>query len=72
MISGTEPRLKAITGVPHAIASIITRPNGSGQSIGNSSAMRAATGSPASRASLISPMNSTCGLPSISGLICSS
>ena len=36
--SGTEPRLNAITGVPHAIASIITRPNGSGQSIGNSSA----------------------------------
>src|SRR5262245_3942634 len=33
MISGTEPRLNAITGVPHAIASIIVRPNGSGQSI---------------------------------------
>ena len=27
-----------MTGVPQAIASIITRPNGSGQSIGNSSA----------------------------------
>ena len=39
MISGTEPRLKAITGVPQAMASIITRPNGSGQSIGNNSAM---------------------------------
>ena len=37
--SGTEPRLNAITGVPHAIASIITRPNGSGQSIGTSSAI---------------------------------
>jgi len=37
MISGTEPRLYAITGVPHAIASIMTRPNGSGQSIGTSS-----------------------------------
>ncbi|TPV99378.1 MAG: hypothetical protein USCAAHI_01183 [Beijerinckiaceae bacterium] len=35
---GTEPRLKAITGVPHAIASIITKPNGSGQSIGTISA----------------------------------
>ena len=34
--SGTEPRRKATTGVPHAIASIITRPNGSGQSIGKS------------------------------------
>src|SRR5947207_13876744 len=30
--SGTEPLRKAITGVPHAIASIITRPKGSGQS----------------------------------------
>ena len=37
--SGTEPRLNAITGVPQAIASIITRPNGSGQSIGTSSAV---------------------------------
>src|SRR6266705_265067 len=37
MISGTEPRLYAITGVPQAIASIMTRPNGSGQSIGTSS-----------------------------------
>ena len=35
MISGTEPLRKASTGVPHAIASIMTRPNGSGQSIGN-------------------------------------
>jgi hypothetical protein len=36
--SGTEPRGKAITGVPHAIASIMTKPNGSGQSMGNSKA----------------------------------
>ena len=36
--SGTEPQRQAITGVPQAMASIITRPNGSGQSIGNSSA----------------------------------
>ena len=35
MISGTEPRLNAITGVPLAIASIMTSPKGSGQSIGN-------------------------------------
>ena len=34
MTSGTEPRRQAMTGVPQAIASIITRPNGSGQSIG--------------------------------------
>jgi hypothetical protein len=33
--SGTEPQRYAITGVPQAIASIITRPKGSGQSIGN-------------------------------------
>ena len=38
MISGTEPWRKASRGVPHAIASIITKPNGSGQSIGNKSA----------------------------------
>jgi hypothetical protein len=40
--SGTEPEWYAITGVPHAIASIITGPNGSGQSIGNSSAAASA------------------------------
>ena len=39
MTSGTEPRLNAMTGVPHAMASIITSPNGSGQSIGTSSAI---------------------------------
>ncbi len=39
MTSGTEPAGKAMVGVPHAIASIITRPNGSGQSIGSSSAL---------------------------------
>ena len=37
-ISGTEPRFQATTGVPQAIASIITRPKGSGQSMGKSSA----------------------------------
>ena len=35
-ISGTDPRLNAITGVPQAMASIMTRPNGSGQSMGTS------------------------------------
>ena len=33
--SGTEPRRSAITGVPAASDSIITRPKGSGQSLGN-------------------------------------
>jgi hypothetical protein len=37
--SGTDPRRNATTGVPHAIASITTRPKGSGQSIGNSRAV---------------------------------
>ena len=32
--SGTEPRRSAITGVPAASDSIITSPNGSGQSLG--------------------------------------
>ena len=36
--SGTEPLRKATTGVPQAMASIITSPNGSGQSMGNSRA----------------------------------
>src|ERR1700758_2832973 len=35
MISETDPQRHAITGVPQAMASISTRPNGSGQSIGN-------------------------------------
>src|SRR6266545_8403920 len=34
--SGTEPHGLAITGVPQASASIITSPNGSGQSTGKS------------------------------------
>jgi len=38
-ISGTEPLLNAITGVPQTIASINTKPKGSGQAIGASSAM---------------------------------
>ncbi len=37
-ISGTEPQRNARTGVPQAIASIMERPKGSGQSTGNSSA----------------------------------
>ena len=37
-ISGTEPQRNARTGVPQAMASIMERPNGSGQSTGNSSA----------------------------------
>ena len=38
MTSGTAPQRHATTGVPHAMASITTRPNGSGQSIGKRSA----------------------------------
>ena len=40
-ISGAEPSGKAITGVPQASDSSITRPNGSGQRIGISNAARA-------------------------------
>ena len=58
--SGTEPHGRAMTGVPHAIASIITRPNGSGQSIGNSSAWAPPRNAGFS-ASPISPRNSTSG-----------
>src|ERR1017187_6417586 len=36
--SGTAPSGRAITGVPYAIASVITSPKGSGQSMGNSMA----------------------------------
>jgi trehalose-6-phosphate synthase len=58
MISGTDPRLNAITGVPHAIASIITSPNGSGQSIGNSRPRQPLRNADLS-GSPISPINST-------------
>ena len=37
-ISGTAPQRHATTGVPQAMASIMTRPNGSGQSMGNRTA----------------------------------
>jgi hypothetical protein len=62
MISGTDPPRKASTGVPQAMASIMTSPKGSGQSIGNSN--------PAARPrklvlalSLISPTNSISAPP---------
>ena len=58
--SGTEPRRKAITGVPQAIASIITSPNGSGQSMGKSRP-RALPRKHCFSASPISPTKSTCG-----------
>ena len=57
---GDDPQRHAITGVPQAMASISTRPNGSGQSIGNRSATafpRKVDFSP----SPISPMNSISG-----------
>ena len=56
--SGTEPWRKASTGVPQAMASIITRPKGSGQSIGNSSA-RASPRNLVLPRSSTSPTNST-------------
>jgi hypothetical protein len=58
--SGTEPQRHAITGVPQAIASIITSPNGSGQSMGNSRALAWPRNAGFS-ASPISPTNSTRG-----------
>ena len=51
---------KAMTGVPQAIASIMTRPKGSGHSIGKISA-EASPINLAFSLSLISPMNSTLG-----------
>ena len=42
MTCGTEPLRQAITGVPVAMASIMTRPNGSGQSIGKEQCKRIA------------------------------
>ena len=58
MISGTDPLLNAITGVPQAIASINTNPKGSGQAIGASSAM-APLRKLGFSLSLISPIYST-------------
>ncbi len=63
--SGTEPFGQAMTGVPHDIASIIARPKGSGQSIGNSSAV-ALPRKAGFCASSSSPMNSMSS-PSMSG-----
>ncbi len=60
MISGTEPCAQAITGVPQASDSIITNPNGSGQSIGNNSAAACASNC-CFCASSASPRNSTPG-----------
>jgi hypothetical protein len=54
-------------GAPQAMASIITSPKGSGQSIGTIRAMARLKNSDFC-ASVISPMNSTCGLAR-SGLI---
>jgi hypothetical protein len=60
MISGAEPWRQAMTGVPADIASIMTRPKGSGQSIGNSSA-RALPRKRCFCCSSISPTNSMSG-----------
>jgi len=61
----------AIAGVPQAMASISTRPNGSGQSIGSSNPIAPLRKSGFSL-SEISPMNSTSGLDLMSGEISSS
>jgi len=58
--SGMDLHRNAGTGVPHAIASIITSPNGSGQSTGNNSAVASPENFVFSR-SLISPINSIPG-----------
>lgn len=65
MISGVEPRRNVTTGVPHAIASAIARPNGSSIRIGASSALAAAiTGSRSSASSprycTVSPCSGLC------------
>ena len=60
MISGTEPRGYAMTGVPKAIDSIMTRPKGSGQSMGNSRA-RAPPRNSRLPASSTSPIHSDAG-----------
>ena len=59
-ISGTEPRGQAMTGVPQDMASIMTRPNGSGQSMGKSSA-EALPRNEGLSSSLTSPTNSISG-----------
>jgi hypothetical protein len=43
--SGTEPLPQAITGVPQAMASVMTSPNGSGHWIGNNNAAAPANSS---------------------------
>ena len=60
MISGTDPLLNAITGVPQAIASIKTNPKGSAQAIGASRAIAPLRKIDFSL-SLISPIYSTSG-----------
>ena len=70
MTSGTDPCLYAITGVPQASASIITMPNGSGQSIGKINAPALPRNSPFSP-SPISPMNSTSGWSSSGWIVVS-
>ena len=65
--SGIDPQRNATTGVPHAIASIMTNPNGSGQSTGNRNAAALPMNSFLS-CSPISPTHSTSGSAN-SGLI---
>ena len=69
MISGTEPRRSATTGVPQAMASITTRPNGSSQQIGNSIAQ--ARDSRSRLAAASATPNSSVSLPSRGLISCS-
>ena len=68
IISGIDPRRQAITGVPQAMASITTSPNGSGQSIGKRRAAAFPRKS-AFAASSTSPTSTQ--LPSTNGRMCS-
>jgi hypothetical protein len=61
MISETDPQRHAITGVPQAMASISTRPKGSGQSIGNKRALAF----PKNADFSLSPICRCFGLPSV-------
>ena len=68
MTSRTEPLRQATTGVPHDMASIMTSPKGSGQSIGNSKAPAFPSNS-AFCCSFTSPMKLICSCCSTSGRI---
>jgi hypothetical protein len=69
MTSGTEPRRSATTGVPQAMDSITTMPNGSSQQIGNSIAQ--ARDSRSRLAAASATPNSSVSFPSRGLISCS-